>query len=634
MGSYPFKSANLSLPPLDIQSTQQFDRRSVSWRWFFAILLIGLTACSLMGAALRVASNGSQTSSPPFFSSYEVLLAHGKGAENQKNSRIKPTLAKQRLFQKSKEFELPALEHDKYKKVPPAKLRVLHLMLAERPSKNFTYPKFNALNIFADTPEGSKSNAVSLLAQNPQREEPALYIRISPLNLSTENFSESDEVNKYEAEAALLAHASIFSSTLSQFCVPYAPKPSDKHAKVLHQTDLKISPENLTILTKPATTEATEDYTEDLIPIHQEQTIADTLQAANYDTQEASAIAATFTKLRNSPLLPAGSTLRVGAQIDKNSTPHLVRISLYEGEKHIISIAYDDSGKFTQSEEPERTSFLDASLRGGVAIPHLLHSNLPRIYDAIYRTGLSNNLPEPIIRTVLRIVAGDIDLESTVSLEDTIDVLYPEKTAKNEASPVLYVKATFNNHEFRYYRFQAHNTQVDYYNEEGHSAKQFLIRKPVPNGIFSSPFGSRRHPILGYVRMHTGVDWAAPIGSPIIAAGDGIVTKVGYMNGYGNHTEIQHANGYMTSYSHQSRFAASLHPKMHVKQGQIIGFVGSTGLSTGAHCHFEVVVNGTKVDPMRVKIPDSHLLSGADLKAFNAQKNRLNALLLRQIGSM
>lgn len=179
----------------------------------------------------------------------------------------------------------------------------------------------------------------------------------------------------------------------------------------------------------------------------------------------------------------------------------------------------------------------------------------------------------------------------------------------------------------RYYRFQSQDGKIDYYDREGRNSKQFLLRKPVPNGVFRSPFGPRRHPILGYVRMHTGVDWSAPRGAPIVAAGDGIVLKAGWSSGYGNHTEIQHANGYISSYSHQSAFAEGLKPGMHVRQGQVIGFVGSTGLSTGPHLHYEIVVNGTKVDPMRIRLPDEESLRGDDLIAFKRERDHIDTLM-------
>ena len=137
----------------------------------------------------------------------------------------------------------------------------------------------------------------------------------------------------------------------------------------------------------------------------------------------------------------------------------------------------------------------------------------------------------------------------------------------------------------------------------------------------------RRHPILGYSRMHWGVDWSAPRGTPIIAPGNGTVVKAGWSNGYGKQTIIQHANGYKTSYSHQTKFASGIKPGAKVRQGQIIGYVGTTGLSTGPHLHYEMWVNNTRVDPMRVRLPQGKVLGGSDLEAFKRERDRINALL-------
>lgn len=168
---------------------------------------------------------------------------------------------------------------------------------------------------------------------------------------------------------------------------------------------------------------------------------------------------------------------------------------------------------------------------------------------------------------------------------------------------------------------------ADYFDENGRSARQFLLRNPVPNGEFRSGFGMRRHPILGYLKMHTGVDWRAPTGTPIIASGNGIVEKAGWAGGYGKQTIIRHTNGYETSYSHQSRIAGNVVPGARVRQGQVIGYVGTTGLSTGAHLHYELIVNGTKVDAMRVRLPNGRALKGAELAAFKRERQRIEALL-------
>ena len=149
----------------------------------------------------------------------------------------------------------------------------------------------------------------------------------------------------------------------------------------------------------------------------------------------------------------------------------------------------------------------------------------------------------------------------------------------------------------------------------------------MPNGQFRSGFGARRHPILGYVKMHTGVDWAARSGTPILAAGNGVVEKAGWAGGYGRQTIIRHPNGYETSYNHQSAFAKWVKPGAKVRQGQVIGYVGASGLATGAHLHYELIVNGTKVDPMRVRLPNGKVLKGDDLLAFKKERDRIDQLL-------
>src|SRR5690606_29306842 len=180
--------------------------------------------------------------------------------------------------------------------------------------------------------------------------------------------------------------------------------------------------------------------------------------------------------------------------------------------------------------------------------------------------------------------------------------------------------ATFGGNTRTFYRFRMDDGTVDYFDEEGRSARQFLLRNPIPNGTFRSGFGPRRHPILGYSSMHTGVDWSAPRGTTIIASGNGGVEKAGWAGGYGRQTIIRHANGYKSSYNHQSAIAKGVTEGARVRQGQVIGYVGSTGLSTGNHLHYEVIVNGKKVDPMRVRLPTEKSLSGEELEVFHRER--------------
>jgi murein DD-endopeptidase MepM/ murein hydrolase activator NlpD len=145
-----------------------------------------------------------------------------------------------------------------------------------------------------------------------------------------------------------------------------------------------------------------------------------------------------------------------------------------------------------------------------------------------------------------------------------------------------------------------------------------------------SGFGIRRHPILGYTKMHTGVDWAAPTGTPIFAAGNGVVEKEGWESGYGKFILLRHNNGYETAYGHMSAYAKGLEEGKRVHQGQVIGFVGSTGLSTGSHVHFEIRVNGRFVDPMRIKLPRGRELAGAMLTSFDQERDRLDGIMARK----
>ena len=237
-----------------------------------------------------------------------------------------------------------------------------------------------------------------------------------------------------------------------------------------------------------------------------------------------------------------------------------------------------------------------------------------RLYQSIYETALRNKVPASVIEDMIRIYSYDVDFQRKVQPGNSFDVFFAgedEGATITEKTEVLFASLTVGGETKKYYRFQTpDDCVVDYYDETGKSAKKFLVRKPVNNAIMRSGFGGRRHPILGYVKMHTGVDWATPYGTPIFASGNGVVEKVGWEGGYGKYVRLKHNNGYETAYGHMSAFAKGMEPGKRVRQGQVIGFVGSTGLSTGAHVHYEILVNGRFVDPMRVKLPRGRSLEG------------------------
>jgi murein DD-endopeptidase MepM/ murein hydrolase activator NlpD len=257
-----------------------------------------------------------------------------------------------------------------------------------------------------------------------------------------------------------------------------------------------------------------------------------------------------------------------------------------------------------------------------------------RLYQSIYETALRHQVPRAVIESLIRIYSYDVDFQRKARPGDSFDVLFTgedETPGAEGKTEVLFASLTVDGEAKKFYRYQTpDDSVVDYYDESGKSAKKFLVRKPLGEGTMRSGFGSRKHPILGYTKMHTGVDWAAPLGTPIYASGNGTVEKVGWESGYGKYVRIRHSNGYETAYGHMTAFARGIQAGSRVRQGQVIGFVGSTGMSTGPHLHYEILVNGRFVDPMRIRLPRGRALDGPMLAHFEKERDRLDTLSTRQ----
>ncbi len=250
-----------------------------------------------------------------------------------------------------------------------------------------------------------------------------------------------------------------------------------------------------------------------------------------------------------------------------------------------------------------------------------------RLYQSIYETALRNQVPRNVIDELIRVYSYDVDFQRKAKPGDALEVLYAGEDDGSHPE-VLYASLTVGGEGKKFYRYLSSDDGiVDYYDDTGKSAKKFLVRKPVNDGIMRSGFGSRRHPILGYTKMHTGVDWAAPMGTPIYASGNGVLEKAGWESGYGKYIRIKHNNGYETAYGHMTAFARGMEPGTKVRQGQVIGYVGSTGLSTGAHVHYEILVNGRFVDPMRIKLPRGRVLEGTMLTSFEQERDRIEGMM-------
>lgn len=251
--------------------------------------------------------------------------------------------------------------------------------------------------------------------------------------------------------------------------------------------------------------------------------------------------------------------------------------------------------------------------------------------QSIYQTALGLGASDQQVVDFADIFGYDIDFQREVHPGDRFAMLYEsfedERGADVKTGAVLMAEMDGAALSKTFYRYTpSDDGNVDYFDATGQSAKKFLMKTPINGARLSSGFGNRKHPILGYTKMHKGTDFAAPTGTPIYAAGNGVIKSYGANGSFGNYAKIEHANGYTTAYAHMSRYAKGLKRGSHVRQGQVIGYVGTTGRSTGPHLHYEVYIHNKPVNAMRLKLPTGRKLEGEQLEAFKAEMARIEGL--------
>jgi murein DD-endopeptidase MepM/ murein hydrolase activator NlpD len=392
---------------------------------------------------------------------------------------------------------------------------------------------------------------------------------------------------------------------------------------------VRMVPENVSLIPKSAAPPADRAPPEKLVVVRRGETLEDILRAKGVPRDMIARIAAAFgPPKRGQTTVAEGQKLRMlFLDMEGDDKPQLARLSVYTDETLETTIALDDMGNYVQVARPE--------LQGKPKTPNKPSDDDEdedgmRLYDSFYETALKQDIPRGIIDDLVRIFANDIDFQRAVSGGDTFEVFYEDSDEDASHHELLYASITVRNETYKYYRYQTPDDGVvDFYDENGKSTRKFLIRQPIAAARITSPFGGRFHPILGYTRMHTGVDFAAPIGTPLVAAGNGTVIKAGRESGYGNRIEVQHANGYITTYNHMSGFARGITEGVRVKQGQVIGYLGMTGLATGPHLHYEVIVNGHFVDPMRVKLARTRELDNRMVAVFKRERDRIDGLIAK-----
>ena len=256
------------------------------------------------------------------------------------------------------------------------------------------------------------------------------------------------------------------------------------------------------------------------------------------------------------------------------------------------------------------------------------------ILQSLYKSASQQKIPASIIVEFARIYGFQVDFQRDIRKKDTFQIMYEVFENDNgkiiETGEILYANLKLSGQDNSLYYFDNKGSE-GHYDKSGKSVKKALMKTPINGARLSSPFGMRKHPIDGFNKMHRGTDFAAPMGTPIMASGDGVVKKAGWCGGGGNCVVLKHNSTYQTVYAHMSKFAKGVRKGLRVKQGQIIGYVGSTGKSTGPHLHYEVIVNGKKINSQTLKLPSGKVLKGNERELFETKKIKLDVLKSEKI---
>lgn len=269
----------------------------------------------------------------------------------------------------------------------------------------------------------------------------------------------------------------------------------------------------------------------------------------------------------------------------------------------------------------EAEKITHALVRRDVRVSVTIRSNL-------YADAGKAGMPASVLVKLVRLLSWDVDFQRDIQKGDRFDALVERFDLEDGGTArwgdILYAELVLSGTPIRLYRHETKRGGVEYFDEKGRSAQKALMRTPINGARLSSGYGKRRHPILGYTKMHRGLDFAAPRGTPIYAAGSGRIRYAGRKGAYGRYIRIRHNGRYATAYAHLKRFARGVRRGKRVRQGQVIGYVGTSGRSTGPHLHYEILVNGRQVNPARLRLPSGRRLKGRELAAFHAERASLD----------
>lgn len=632
-------------PPLESDGAthSDLDRRRVSVRWLSGTILTGLAGAGLIGGAVYAALDPSVfVAEQPQIAALERPATRAEGAAARKGDRIFKSVD---IIAARQTFRTPTTVRSGDREIVRQRTftRVATSLVMGPTGFASDVPAFNPLKLLA----GGPSQTETAIEPDSVREEVDVSFTshdLAPVLAFPDAYSLNEEeiaaqlreflraAGRDAARTSLPIPPQLLLTRTSRAAIDpvglsYANVGDTRFSTAFSSIEVRMVPENLTLIARADAQHR--DTEERVVVVRRNETLDDILNEAGANREVIRRIATALGTRRGQPAVSEGQRLRIMfADLDANGKPGTIaRLSVFTDEREEATVALADNGDYVQL---ARTEPAQPARRAPVDDEDDEDTGAMRLYNSFFETAMKQEIPRPIIEDLVRIFANDIDFQRSVTGGDSFVVFYEESEEGDGRYELLYASITARGETYRYYRHHSADDGVlDFYDEQGRSTRKFLIRKPIVAGEQRSGFGMRRHPIMGYTRMHTGVDWAAPRGTPIVAAGNGTVIKAARESGYGNRVEIQHANGYITTYNHMSGFARGMKEGLRVRQGQVIGFLGSTGLSTGPHLHYEVIVNGNFVDPMRIRLARTRELNGRQLAEFRRERERIDELMQR-----
>ena len=644
-------------PPIDAKGERQGPdaRRRVSLRWLAGTGLTGLIGAGLLGGAIYAAfdreANFAEAPTRALLARKEP--AEGASVNPRKGDRIVKAID---IVAAKQTFKTPTTIKVGDREVVRSRAftRVSTTLTLTDTGLGADVPDFNPLKFLADS-SNPAPDAPDTAPVQDDAEVSFTSSDLAPVELNAQSGALSlDEVRAQVSETVKSAQASgnrsplplppqlllmrtsrasldVGASPLS-FASPGVSNSNSPFSSI----EVRMVPENVTLAprTAPPPSEGARPAaaSERMIVVRHGEGLEDVLAGARIAKDVVAAVKDAFRANRTADPASEGRRVKLSfAEPETGDTPLLSRLAVYEGDNLQVAVALADNGRYLLLERapaPEKKPQKDSS---DADSDEEDDSGGMRLYNSLYEPALKQDIPRPIIDQMVRTFGNDVDFQRAVTAGDSFDVFYDDgDDADGNRAELLYASISARGDTFKYYRFQSPDDQsVDFFDSAGRSTRKFLLRKPMASGEFRSGFGMRFHPILHYTRPHNGVDWAAPVGTPIFAAGNGEVVKAGWTSGYGRRVEIEHVNGYVTTYNHMSGFGRGIKEGMHINQGQIVGYLGASGLATGPHLHYEVIVNGHYVDPMRVKLARTRQVDGKQLSDFKHERDRIDGLMAK-----